>query len=269
MPEAEELIPMRLYDSHCHLQDERLLPQAVAVLARARDAGVEGLLCCGSAEEDWADVAALAHVDGRIVPAFGLHPWYARDRTAQWLETLAGFLKAEPRAAVGEIGLDHALKERNDEEQGEVFLAQLRLACGMGRAVSIHCRRAWGQLMQYDAALRALPRGFAVHSYSGAKDLIAPLAQAGAFFSFSGSVTWSHNTRSHEACRNVPADRLLIETDAPDLMPSVAEGKPVNEPANLVCVLRKVAELRGETTEVVAEQTRANAWRLFGDGRGG
>jgi TatD DNase family protein len=224
---------------------------------------VESLLCCGSEEKDWADAAALAHADGRIVPAFGLHPWYVRDRTAGWLETLAGFLKAEPRAVVGEIGLDRALKERNDDEQGEVFLAQLRLAREMGRAVSIHCRRAWGQLMQYDADLRALPRGFAIHSYSGARDLIAPLAQAGAFFSFSGTITWSHNVRAHDACRNVPSDRLLIETDAPDLMPAGAEDKPVNEPANLLRVLRKVAELRGASPEAMAELTWRNSNRLF------
>ena len=263
---------MRLFDSHCHVQDERLLEHAPAVLSRARQTGVERLLCCGCEEKDWPDVAALAHAGEMIVPAFGLHPWYVPDRTAAWRDAVESFLKSHPGAGVGEIGLDHALKQRNDDEQGDVFLSQLRLARDMGRPVSIHCRQAWGQLLAYEAELRALPRGFVIHSYSGGKDLIPPLARAGACFSFSGTVTWSRNVKAHASCREVPAERLLIETDAPDLMPTIpgqeppageAREKPANEPANLLYVLRKVAELRGEPDEAIAALTWENAVRLF------
>jgi len=265
---------VKLFDAHCHLQDERLIGCAGDVMSRALAAGVEACLCCGTGEHDWAGVAALAHAGMPVVPAFGLHPWRVRDRTGKWLNSLTAFLDAEPRAAVGEIGLDHALKERNDDEQGEVFCAQLRLAREKHRAVSLHCRRAWEQLMRYEAELRALPAGFVIHSYSGAAELVEPLARAGACFSFSGAITWARNARAIEACRRVPADRLLIETDAPDLTPSIPGARsglgslqPVNEPANLVFVLRKVAALRGEPDQAMAETTWKNAWRSLGNGR--
>jgi TatD DNase family protein len=111
-----------------------------------------------------------------------------------------------------------------------------------------------------------LPSGFVIHSYSGPVELIRPLTELGAHFSFSGTVTWSRNRRAHEAAVAVPADRLLIETDSPDLPPSPEDGAApiaLNEPANLPRVLRAVASLRGITAEELAAITWANTSRLF------
>jgi TatD DNase family protein len=256
---------MQLADTHCHLQDERLSADIKGALGRARASGIGLLVCCGSAESDWDGVAAMSS-EPTVLPAYGIHPWYARERTQAWRDALASRLSACPRAAVGEIGLDHAIREFDEKDQMDLFVEQLRMASRFGRPACIHCRKAWGAMLQ--ALSEAAPAaGFVIHSYSGSSELVRPLAELGAFFSFSGTVTWTRNRRAHEAAVAVPQDRLLIETDSPDLPPAPEEGAApvvVNEPANLRRVLAAIAALRGVSEEEVAATTWANAVRLFG-----
>jgi TatD DNase family protein len=262
---------MRLFDSHCHLQDEKLLPRIDDIIARAGQAWVRGFCCCGSCETDWPRVKELAARFKEITPAFGVHPWYVGERTPDWQNMLVEFLKTWPGASVGEIGLDHAIKDRNDKDQVEVFVTQLRIAQELVRPVSIHCRRAWDVMPALLEGAGGLPAGFVLHSYSGSSELVPPLAKLGAFFSFSGSITFHRNKRGHGAVKAVPLERLLIETDSPDLKPVLPLSQPdaaatPNEPANLVHILRKIAELRGMPEDELAEQTWKNAERVF---RGG
>ncbi len=263
---------MRLFDAHNHLQDERLAADLDASVAAARAAGVARMVCCGSSEQDWAGVAAAAarHA-GLVVPSYGLHPWYARGRTAGWLDALRARLAAAPAAGVGEIGLDRPVEPRDEADQEAVFLAQLRLGRELGRPVSIHCRRAWGRLLECVEPLGPHPAGLLFHSFSGAPELAARLVPLGAFFSFSGAVTFSGNRRGRRAAAAAPGDRLLIESDAPDLAPcgvdaprDPASGRAVNLPANLPRVLEAVAALRGVTPEEAARLTWENGERLFG-----
>jgi TatD DNase family protein len=255
---------MKLFDAHCHLQDEKLLPQIDAAIARAKLAGVQKLYCCGTSEADWGLVRQLAGQYTEIVPAFGLHPWYVKERTSNWESVLLDFLRASPAAGVGEIGLDRAIEDSDADAQAEVFLAQLRIAKVLKRPVSIHCRRAWDTMQDLLKSVGVLPAGFVVHSYSGPAELVKQLAEMGAYFSFSGSITFSGNKKGHKAAQAVPIDRLLIETDAPDLIPAALRAADVpNEPANIVHVLRKVAELRDMPEPELAELTWLNAERLF------
>lgn len=256
---------MRIADSHCHLQDERIAPEIEAVLGRAAAAGVRMFVCCGSAEADWNAVAAISARPG-VIACYGLHPWYIRERTPAWRETLASMLRSDSRSAVGEIGLDHAIADRDEVDQMRVFVEQLHLAAELGRPASIHCRKAWGAILP---ALREVrpTAGFVIHSYSGSRELIGQIADLGGFFSFSGTVTWSRNRRAHETAAAVPVDRLLVETDSPDLPPAPEDGcaqSAVNEPANLPRVLRAIAALRGMEPEELATVTWANTTRLFG-----
>lgn len=238
------------------------------VLGRARAAGVVGCVCCGTREEDWAAVAQLARQSEAVLPAFGLHPWFVRSRGHNWLARLRELLVAHPRAAVGEIGLDGALKDGSEQDQALAFREQLRLARELHRPISIHCRRAWEPLLGALREAGPLPAGFVVHSYSGSAEQIAPLADLGGFFSFSGSLTWPTNQRSRKAAAAVPEERLLIETDAPDLLPHMpdqpqpAHGEP-NEPANLVYVLRELSAARKVPSETLGERLLGNALRLF------
>jgi TatD DNase family protein len=263
---------MKLFDAHCHMQDSRFAADLAGALQRALDAGVTRMLCCGTAENDWRQVAGLCSRHSALVPAFGLHPWYVRGRSSTWMSALTDLVVSEPAAVVGEIGLDHAIRERNDVEQADAFVAQLRLAKALERPACVHCRKAWEAVLHILNDLGGLPSGFMLHSYSGPVEMVAPLAEMGAYFSFSGTITRHRNERGHAAAAAVPLDRLLIETDAPDLMPTgacpAADGSPPqaerpNEPANLVHVLRKVAELRNMPEETLADSTWENACRLL------
>lgn len=259
---------MHFADSHCHLQDERLAGQLDAVIDRARTAGVSFMVCCGASEPDWTPVADLAAKHAGVFPSFGLHPWYVMKRSPRWLETLRRMLDEHLSAGVGEIGLDHVIGPETFADQLSAFRSQVELAIELRRPVSMHCRRAWGALLETLNSMPGLPRGFVIHSYSGSVETIEPLVKLGAFISFSGSVTLSGNKRAHRSAVAVPSDRLLIETDSPDIMPVIAgtrnEDAP-NEPGNLPHIAAAVAALRGVSVEEIAALTVANASRLFGN----
>jgi TatD DNase family protein len=257
---------MNIFDTHCHLQDPRLLPRIDEVLRRAEDAGVTRLLCCGVEENDWVQVLDLARRFPSVMPALGLHPLYVAQRSSQWFESLTAMLK-DSGAVIGEIGLDHAVKPRNDKDQEDAFRRQLELAIELDRPVSIHCRQAWGGMPDILLSTGIPKAGAVVHSYSGGRDLVRPLTDAGICLSFSGSITRPNNRRGCEAAPLIPWERLLVETDAPDIMPMIEAKWPekdaVNEPANLVYVVQKIAELRDVTPDEVAKRTWENARRIF------
>lgn len=265
------LSTLGLVDAHCHLQDERLAPILDQVVERAQRAGVVTMVCCGSSEQDWDAVLALAKRFPEIViPALGLHPWYLSERSPHWLQRLESLLRSHPEAGVGECGLDYALEPRNDAEQEDVFRAQLELARCLNRPVWIHARRVWGRMPNLLNELGASPAGWIIHSYSGPAEIMAPLASLNVYFSFSGTLTRSHNRRGRTAAAAAPPDRLLIETDAPDLAPVIRDGPTgearvpaVNEPAHLVYVASALADIRGWTLERVAETTATNARKLL------
>ena len=113
---------MELFDCHNHIQDERLFPMLGDVMERAREAGVVRMGVKGCCEADWPRVIAVLESHPGIHPAFGLHPWFIADRSPEWLETLEALLVKYPLASVGEIGIDHAVEERNDGDQEAVSL---------------------------------------------------------------------------------------------------------------------------------------------------
>lgn len=254
---------MNLFDCHNHIQDERLYPVIGDVMQRARAAGVIRMGVKGCSEADWPRVIEMAETYEGIHPAFGLHPWFIKDRSPEWLQTLEKLLVRYANASVGEIGIDHAIEDRDDADQESVFLAQLGLARKLHRPVSIHCRQAWGRLIELLDGAGELPRGMLIHCFGGSAEVAMELVKRGGYISFSGSITRPNNKKSGPAIRAVPADRILLETDAPDILPATATGK-LNEPANLRLVLTKAAELRGISEAELAEQTFNNAKQFFG-----
>ena len=256
--------PVGLIDSHVHLQDEAFASDRARVLQRAAAAGVRWMVCNGTCEADWPAVLELARGHSGIVPCFGLHPWYVRQRSDQWLERLEHYLGAIP-SGVGEVGLDRWIADRDETAQEQVFLAQLELARSLRHPVMIHCLRAWDWLMTVLRRATPLPASMMIHAYGGPVDLIQPLADMGAYFSFAGTVLDESKVRTRLAICQVPRDRLLIETDAPDLLPpapfrqpktAATAGREVNEPANLPAILGGIARLIGETEP----RLRATLW---------
>jgi TatD DNase family protein len=256
---------MDLFDSHCHLQDDRLSGRCGRVLARAAKAGIAHMVCCGTRPSDWGQVAALAGNYAGIIPAYGIHPWYVADASdLTWEHRLRELLELNPRAGVGEIGLDAAVRPRRTAEQQSLFVQQLNIAREFERPVSIHCRRAWDALRDALETVGEMPGGMVIHSFSGSPELVESLVRFGVYFSFSGSITNPDYARAEGLVRAVPQDRLLIETDAPDMLPHGGlDRAALNEPANLHVVAEKIAAFTGLSLETVAALTTRNACRLF------
>jgi TatD DNase family protein len=252
-------------DCHCHLH---LLPAAVPVAEVVNGSGVARWVVNATCEAEWPVVAALAAAwPGRIIPAYGIHPWRAAEVTPGWETRLAGVLERDPAATVGECGLDGAIKV-DMSLQRAVFRPQLRLARAMGRTLTIHAVRAWADL---SAALaeEPPPARFLLHAYSGSVEMARQLARLGAWFSFNGSFLDPRRERVCEMFRHLPPDRIVIETDAPMMPPPpawtshpLADG--ANHPANLPRIAAGLARVLGRDPQSLGTALAANAARLFG-----
>ena len=248
-------------DTHCHLQDTRIINRIDEVIQRAKDSGVTAMVCCGCCEDDWDAVVKLSRQYDCIIPALGIHPWWARGRSTMWEDRLVAYLEHYPDMMVGEIGLDHAVDGCDAADQMTLFTRQMNIAYSYNRPVSIHCRKAWGDLTAF---FREQPKAGAlavIHSYSGSVEMIDELIKYKVMFSLSGSVTNPNNRRGRKNAVAVPAESLLLETDSPDSMLSGKTGD--NEPANLAAVAEAVALLRGMNVADLAAITTANAYERF------
>jgi TatD DNase family protein len=263
---------VRLYDAHNHLQDGRFAGQQTGLLAACEKAGIARMVVNGACESDWPGVLALARQSPLVLPSFGYHPWYLDKRTPDWLNQLQHFLDQTP-SAVGEIGLDRWKPGLPYEHQEEIFLAQLRVAADRNLPVSIHCLKTWGRLHEL---LRDHPRparGLVLHSFGGPREMIPALTRLGAYFSFPGYFLHERKLRQREAFRQVPLERLLIETDAPDqplpegmILHTLTDfaGRPLNHPANVAAVYQGLAGCLGEGVEFLAARVEENFRRVFG-----
>jgi TatD DNase family protein len=265
---------MSLFDAHNHLHDERLAPHRAEILAALAPLNIGGAVVNGTREADWEAVAALARELPWVTPSYGLHPWHAPQRGPRWLEELRRRLDADPRAAVGEIGLDRWIEGHDLDDQRAVFTGQLALAVERDRAVTIHCIQAWGALWEIVREHPIPRRGFLIHAYGGPLEMMPGFAERGAYFSFSPYFLHERKAAQREVFRQIPAERLLVETDAPDLRPPDernawplcdVDGNPINHPANLAVAYTGLAEIRGMDAAALAKHVEANFRRLFAD----
>ncbi|MEI8235065.1 MAG: TatD family hydrolase [Verrucomicrobiota bacterium] len=264
---------MILYDAHNHLQDAALRPHLPAVVPALEQIGLARAAVNGTCEADWEDVAALAAAHPWALPCYGLHPWFVKARTPHWREALAARL-ADGRAGVGEIGLDRWIAGFDLPEQIGVFTWQLDLAAQRNLPVSLHCLQAWGALWEIVRERPVPARGFLLHAYGGPPEMVEGFLRRGAYFSFSGHFLHERKASRREIFRTLPADRLLVETDAPDMLPPPGhrpftlpdspEGRVLNHPANLLAIYEGLAKVRGCTVEPLAAQVAENFKRLFG-----
>lgn len=254
------------FDTHCHLQDPRFQDGLGPLLARALERGVTHMVCCGTREEDWGAVLELSRRHPNVLPMLGLHPWYTPDAGPGWLERLASLAEAQ-RVGIGECGLDFALPDADRELQEGAFRNQLRLAHTLDRPISIHCRRAWERLAAISRE-EGLPRaGAVIHAFSGSKEVARELQGLGFHFGFGCSLANPANARAAQAIATVAEDRLLFETDAPDIPPRQIPGFEdcvLNEPAHIHLAVEAAARLRRADLESTATLAHGNAERIFG-----
>lgn len=262
---------MKFYDAHNHLQGDRFAGRQPELLATCQQAGIARMVVNGACESDWPQVLALANASPLVLPSFGYHPWYLHEATADWQRVLEKHLDAIP-SAIGEIGLDRWKPGLSYDRQEEFFITQLRVAVERNLPVSIHCLQAWGRLHELLREHPSPARGFVLHSFGGPAEMIPAFTKLGAYFSFPGYYLQERKSRQRETFKSVPADRLLIETDAPDqLLPedkilhplSDSAGKPLNHPANLPAIYRGLAETLVEDVESLARRVDENFRRVF------
>ncbi|HEY3900355.1 MAG TPA: TatD family hydrolase [Chthoniobacter sp.] len=263
---------MNLIDAHNHLHDTRLAPHRAAILAELQRLHVTRAVVNGTQENDWDAVSALSHEHDFVIPSFGLHPWYVAKRTPDWFTKLREKLIAHPNAGVGEIGLDRWIEGHDLDTQTEVFLPQLAFAAELNRPVTIHCLRAWGALNDLLHKHPLPQRGFLLHAYGGPAEMVAGFVALGAYFSFNAYFLAERKTRQRETFREIPMDRLLVETDAPSMPPPEKlnaypirdeRGELLNHPANIMLAYEKLAEIRAVPAEALAAQVTINFSQLF------
>jgi TatD DNase family protein len=250
---------MHLVDTHCHLSFEPLADDLDGVLSRAAAAGVAEVVAPAYDGASWPVLQRIArHPDVHI--ALGLHPWRADEDLD--LDHLEQELRSARAVAVGEIGLDSKVAGIDRDRQLAVLRAQLGLALDLDLPVILHCRGAFDELVDAIGAHAPRLRGV-VHAYSRGPELARRLVGLGLHIAFGGAVTRPRAKRARRSAKVVPADRLLLETDAPSIGLDGVDP-PDTEPRHVLEVATALAAVRGEDLADVARQTTSNAHALFG-----
>jgi len=261
-----------LVDSHIHLQDYEIGTNIGELIDEAISSGVSCMVCNGTEVDDWQIVQGFSEKYPQVVPCFGVHPWFVNRLPSDWEDRLEHMLQSV-KSGVGEIGLDRNVEDFDRELQEEIFRRQLALAVKYDRPATIHCVKSWGWMMDVLRSENALPHKMLFHSYGGPSDLIPELTKMGAFFSYSGKVLFTNYLRARRSLLEVPPERLLIETDAPCMVPPSAyvvrslkssDGYECNLPANLPLILQGISELLNEEMEHLKERLSRNSRIFFG-----
>jgi len=252
-------------DIHAHLADPRILPLAADILEESRSRGVRGILANAARVGEWPDIVRLT-ANPLVYGALGLHPFFVEE----WYDGLIGdlrrALRAEPRCvAIGEIGLDFYRGRTDAARQMEAFTTQLALARELNLPVILHNRKAWPEF--FDVLRQAgLPaRGGVCHHFSASIEIARQALDAGLYLSFCGPLTYPNARRLKAVAAYAPLDRVLTETDTPDLPPERYRGQE-SRPFHVQDVVRELATLRGTTEPAVAQQVETNFLAVVGDG---
>lgn len=253
---------MELFDTHAHLHFEAFAGDLDAVLARARAAGVQRILTVGTDVADSRAAVALAARAPGLWAAVGIHPHDAGGAGDGALEEIARLLEAPRVVAVGEVGLDFYRDLSPRREQERVFRALVALARRASRPLVIHCRNAYAEVLRVLAEERAHEVGGIMHCFAGDVDTARRCLELGFLISLAGPLTYPRPGPLPAVARWVPLDRLVVETDCPFLPPQGHRGQR-NEPAYLPVTVARLAELRGDSVDLVAEWTTRNARSLL------
>jgi len=248
-------------DSHCHLSFPELVADRPGVLARMRQAGVSAAVNVCVRIEEFAQVLELAESQPDIYATVGVHPDTA-GAIEPTVAQLVGYA-AHPRVlAIGETGLDYYRLKEPLEWQRERFRTHIRAAREAGKPLVVHTRSAPEDTLRIMRQERAQEAGGVMHCFTESLEFARAALELGFYISFSGIVTFRNAGALQAVAQQIPLERLLIETDAPYLAPVPFRGK-TNEPAWVVQVAHKLAELRSQPLAQVADATRANFERLF------
>jgi TatD DNase family protein len=254
---------MRLIDSHCHLNYEGLVERQDEVLDNARQRGVGGFLNISTRQREWNDVISVAKRHRDVWASVGVHPHEADAHPDLGASALVEGTKHPRVIAIGECGLDYYYDKSDREAQRERFQAHIDAARETGLPLIVHTRDAEEDTAAIlEEAVRQGSVTGVLHCFTGSAELARKALDLGFFVSLSGIVTFKNARDLQETAKWLPADQMLVETDAPFLAPVPHRGQKC-EPAFVADTAAFVAELRGEDVEALGEATTANFFKLF------
>jgi TatD DNase family protein len=252
-----------LIDSHCHLDFPDFAGDLDAVLSRARAAGIARLVTISTRVRRHAGVLAIAERHPEVYCSVGTHPHYAHEELDIAATELVAMTRHPKVVAIGEAGLDYHYDNSPRLAQERGFRSHIAAARATGLPLVIHSREAdddVARILEEETAKGAFPA--VLHCYTGGRDLARRAIALGLFISFTGILTFKSADGLRSIAAGLPADRILVETDAPYLAPGSHRGKR-NEPAFVVETARVLAEARGVAADEIARQTTENFFRLF------
>jgi TatD DNase family protein len=258
---------MKLFDSHAHLDTEQYDRRDFdAMLDRAWETGLVGIVAIAGSFKvnDFDDTIEIADKERRIWVSAGIHPHTASFATLDALDKLRFALDREKIVALGEIGLDYHYNHSTPHEQRKAFVDQIRMAHNARKPIIVHTRKADKDTVAILRDEGADKLGGVIHCFSSTRDLAMSALDLGFYISFSGIVTFASSKEIQEVAAEIPEERILAETDTPYLSPVPHRGKWPNEPARVLHVVEKLAEIRKADPRDMARLTVQNARRCFG-----
>jgi TatD DNase family protein len=255
---------MEIIDIHAHLTDEYFDPDREQVIARAKEAGVSTIICAGSDPDTTSGAVRLAEKYDFIYATAGIHPNHSKDAGEYQIERIDELANHRKVVAIGEIGLDYYRESSPRQKQLEVIRKQLELALRLDLPVVVHCRRAEEDmlpLLKEWTASSQKARGV-IHCFSRGTEIAKQYLEMGFYLSFGAYVTYPKNTDLQAVIREIPLERMVIETDAPYLPPQDRRGQR-NESSYMPQTLAFIAQAKEVPAETIAVETTKNARRLF------
>ena len=253
-----------LIDSHCHLDFPDFASELDAVVAHARSASVERMVTISTRIKRQPGLLAITERFPDVYCSVGTHPHYAHEELDVTVADLVARTRAAKVVALGEAGLDYHYDNSPRDAQARGFRNHIAAARETGLPLVIHSRDAdddMARILEDETGKGAFPA--VLHCFTGGPDLARRAIALGHFISFTGILTFKNSEALRSIAANLPADRILVETDAPYLAPGKFRGKR-NEPAFVVETAKVLAETRGVSLDEIARQTSANFFRLFG-----
>ena len=253
-----------IFDSHCHLNDEKLLPRVEEVVEDAKKIGVDKFLVIGWDKESSLEAVRLAERFDCVYAAVGFHPENIFDVSNEDYQTTMALITHPKVVAVGEIGLDYYwTKEPEKRElQKQYFIKQIEFANEHKLPIIIHNRDAFADCLSILKKHKPLYGGV-MHCYSGSVESLDEVINLGLYIGLGGPVTFTNAKTPKEVAEVVPLDRLLVETDAPYLSPHPLRGT-INEPKNLSWILDEITRLKGISKKHIMDVVYNNTLKLFG-----
>lgn len=255
---------MDLIDTHCHLADRRLKGNVDQVIELAAAAGVNRMISAAANIADARIAADIASKHAGVYCTAGVHPHNAAEQGGGYIAQIEQLAAHERNVAIGEIGLDYHYDYSPRPRQQEVFAEQLLLASRLGKTIVIHTREAFDDTMAIIRESGIDASAMVFHSFTGGAAEVRQVLDIGAMVSFSGIATFKTAEDIRAGAVITPDDRILVETDAPYLSPEPVRNVRVNQPAHVAHVASRLAAVRGIDVQQFAEQTTANAERIFG-----